>query len=397
LASGIYDACSEILPDGRVLVAPVNPYTNNGTLIYDPSLNTWEAGPQLNDLGQVEASWVKLPDNSILTVDPPVLGIVGTNYIILGGGTNSQRYIPSLNQWLTDATVPVPLYEATEIGGALLLPNGKAFFIGGSGHTAFYTPTGTTNAGAWTAGPDIPNGKTAEDAPAAMMANGNVLCVVSDLVPAFGGWKLNTSFYEYDYRTNGFTQVNAPGSQLNFPDATPGMKLLDLPDGSVLFSHSATDLYIYLPAGPPLLAGRPAITSISTNSDGSFHLTGTGLNGISEGAVYGDDAQMNSNYPLLRLTNSQGQVYYCRTFNWSDTGVMTGSKPVSTEFTLPAPLPPTNYWLSVIANGISSDPISFSAGRALGVTPQGPVHILGVSGGLVTQSYFLTNISSLPL
>jgi hypothetical protein len=88
-------------------------------------------------------------------------------------------------------------------------------------------------------------------------------------------------------------------------------------------------------------------------------LTGTLLNGISEGAAYGDDAQMNSNYPLVRLTNSAGNVYYERTYNWSSTGVMTGNKLVTTEFTNSAALPPGIYSLVVVANGFSSAPFSF--------------------------------------
>ncbi|NOU08308.1 MAG: M48 family metalloprotease, partial [Hyphomicrobiaceae bacterium] len=40
-----------------------------------------------------------------------------------------------------------------------------------------------------------------------------------------------------------------------------------------------------------------------------------------EGAAYGDDWQMSTNYPLVRLTSGGGTVYYARTFNWSSTGV----------------------------------------------------------------------------
>ncbi len=84
------------------------------------------------------------------------------------------------------------------------------------------------------------------------------------------------------------------------------------------------------PSLPPLTAGKPRITSISANPNGSYLLTGTGLNGISAGAAYGDDAQMDSNYPIIRMTNdSSGDVYYGTTTNWSSTGVMTGNTPVN--------------------------------------------------------------------
>ena len=42
---------------------------------------------------------------------------------------------------------------------------------------------------------------------------------------------------------------------------------------------------------PALPGGQPGISNIEANADGSFELTGTNLNGISEGAAYGDDAQ----------------------------------------------------------------------------------------------------------
>jgi hypothetical protein len=87
-------------------------------------------------------------------------------------------------------------------------------------------------------------------------------------------------------------------------------------------------------------------------------LTGTGLNGISEGAGFGDDDQMGSNYPLVRFTDGSGNVHHGRTFNWSSTGVMTGTNIVSTDFTLPSNLPAGSY-LEVVANGIASDSVAF--------------------------------------
>jgi hypothetical protein len=343
------DSVSKVLPDGNVLVAPVWPSTGGGTVIYNPTLNTWSsAGNLCRGWNQDEASWVKLPDESILTVDP--------------FGTDSERYIPSLNQWISDAALPVALYNNLgEMGAGLLLPDGRAFFLGGTGHTALYTPSGNLNQGAWAAGPDIPGGLGTSDAPAAMMANGKILCAVGDAT----SYAAPTSFYEYDPVDNAFEAVNGPtGETDNVPPFDS--KMLDLPDGSVLYSHFSGDLYVYQPGGSPLAAGKPAISSIVRNTDGSYHLAGTGLNGISEGAAYGDDAQMDSNRPLVRLTDAAGHVYYARTYNWSSTGVMTGNKPVTTEFALPAGLPAGAYSLVAVANGISSDPVSLTVHKARG-------------------------------
>jgi hypothetical protein len=96
--------------------------------------------------------------------------------------------------------------------------------------------------------------------------------------------------------------------------------MLDLPDGTVLLSSLFTNqLYIYTSDGSPLPAGKPTIQSIFVNGDGSLHLTGILFNGISQGASYGDDNQMDSNYPLVRFTDASGNVRYGRSYNWSST------------------------------------------------------------------------------
>jgi hypothetical protein len=358
------DSISDMLPDGNVLVAPVDPSANGGTLIWNTASSTWSVGPTLYRWGdQSEASWVKLPDNSILTVD--ALGDGSAP------GTTSERYIPSINQWIPDMNLQVQLwanllpYYVGEGGPAFLLPNGKAFFLGGSGATALYTPSGNTNQGSWQAGPSIPGSYVAADAPGAMMVNGKVLCAVAPAPYFTQVTNLNfpspTYFYEYNYSTGStgaFTQIHAPNGSYTNSGPTYVTRLLDLPDGTVLFSLNGNYFYDYVPDGSPLAAGQPNIYGVSYTPGGALLITGALFNGISEGAGYGDDAQMDSNYPLVRFT-SGGKVYYGRTFNWNTTGVMTGSQVVSTECTVPTNLPPGSCSMSVIANGIASSPVSF--------------------------------------
>ena len=338
------DSISETLPNGNVMIAPVSPASYGGTVIWNTASNNWSTGPTLyRGDDQDEASWVKLPDGSILTIDP--------------FGTSSERFIPSLNQWINDANVPVTMYgSGGELGAGFLLPNGNAFYIGGTNHTAIYTPSGTTNAGVWTAGPTIPNGLAAVDAPAAMMVDGNILCALGP----DGGYDTPTYFYEYNYLSNAFTQAPAPGGGSSFSQVSYACVMLDLPDGSVLFSSDSSQLYDYQPGGAPLPNGIPAISSVTTNLDGSFLLTGTGLNGISEGAAYGDDNQMASAYPIAHITNSDGSVRFCHTFNWSTCSVMTGTNLVTTEVMLPSGLLAGTYPLVVTANGINSAPFSLT-------------------------------------
>jgi hypothetical protein len=187
MGAGFLDSESVMLPDGTVLIRPVADgvlHSGNLTLIYNPNANSWSSRlPPVR--AQAEGSWVKLPDGSILSIDASATKVDGT----VAGGTNSERYIPALQKWVKDANLPAQMfatfgagYSGTlfgEIGPGLLLPNGKAFFLGGSGHTAIYTPSGTTNMGRWVAGPNIPAGLVSADAPAAMMPNGKILCVVA--------------------------------------------------------------------------------------------------------------------------------------------------------------------------------------------------------------------------
>jgi hypothetical protein len=339
------DAMGKILPNGNVLVAPVSQF--GGCLIYNVARNTWQnAGSAKN---QNEVCWVKLTNDSILTIDT--------------GAQTSEHFVPSLDRWVPDGNVPVVVYgTGAELGAGFLLPNGNVFYIGGSTNTAIYTPGSTpTLAGTWAAGPTMVFGTNrlgAVDAPAAMMSNGKILCALG---PVSGGSP--TSFYEYDYVANSFSPVNAPnGSSTYTPSAPFGTAMLTLPDGTVLFvgGQNSQSLYIYSPDGTPLAQGQPAIYTLTENANGSYHLTGTNLNGISEGAAYGDDLQMDVNYPLVRLTNSvSGNVYFARTFNWNSTSVQTGSRVVSTEFELPQNLPSGTYSLVVLANGNPSAPTNF--------------------------------------
>jgi len=339
--SGISDAISTLLPNGDVLQSN----SQSSVAIYHPATDTWSSAATPGD--QNEADWVKLPDDSILT--------------IIAYGRNTQRYIPSQNNWVSEPPVPVDMFNSQgELGSGHLLPNGKVFWLGASGNTVIYTPTGNTNPGSWVAGPVIPNGYAANDAPAAMMANGKILCALNGSTTSFGN---KTFFYEYDYTTNSFAQVPDPNHTADLSDPIPAYEtsMLDLPNGSVFYCGANNKSYIYTPDGTQLAAGKPAITSVAKNADGSYHLTGTGLTGLSQGAKYGDDKQMNTNYPILHLAdNTTGNVYYARTYNWTSTGVMTGSTVIATEFTLPAGLPPDPYSLVVSANGLVSAPVSFS-------------------------------------
>jgi hypothetical protein len=341
----ISDANTELLDNGTVLQA-TSGSSYADTYIYDPISNTYTAGPTC--LGETaETVWIKLPDNSVLFVD-------------ITTGINSERYIPSTNIWIADGTVPVNLYNSSwECGGAVLLPDGRALFLGGSGHNAYYTPSGSTTPGTWAAAPDFPTGQGAIDAPVVIMDNGKVLCETIDKTGFLTGITDPITFYEFDPATNVFTAVAGPDGGATYNAQSQATSYLQLPDGNVLFMNSApAPLYIYTPTGTPLASWRPTISSFTQTGPNTYQITGTQFNGISQGASFGDDKQMRTNYPLVRLVNGTN-VYYARTFNWNSTGVQRGSAPDNVTFTLPAGLPIAPYSLYVVANGIASSPVQF--------------------------------------
>ena len=341
----IFDGNSEILPDGKVLQGIVysGGYSNQ---VYDPFTNTYSPGADCL-ASHDEASWVKLKDSSILFVD--------------FDATSSERYIPSTNSWVADASLPVALYDdfIRETGPGFLLPDGRAFFIGATGHTAYYTPSGNTSPGTWVAGPDVPDSKGAPDAAGAMMVNGKILCAVSDTSTDTAYFRSPMSFYVFDYLANSFTHILAPTGDDTLTGPCYYSNMLNLPDGSILFcSQGSFQYYTYKPTGSPLAVGKPIIDSVIKLNCDTFKITGKLFNGISEGSCYGDDWQMATNYPLVRLTLGTN-VYYARTWNWNRTGVMTVAAKDTAFFALPAAIPTGTYSLELVVNGNPSAPHTF--------------------------------------
>src|SRR5262249_38247601 len=174
----------------------------------------------------------------------------------------------------------------------------------------------------WTAGPTVPGLQGADDAPAAMLPNGHVLFAVD--TPLFNP---PTSLFDFDPGSNTLTNVTPTGPLGDLlAGSTAGEKtFLALPNGDVLMTDLSDQLWEFTPDGNPNDAWRPAITAITPNGGGTFTVTGTQLNGISEGASFGDDAEMSTNFPVVQLTNNPtGQVFYPPTFNWTPV-VATGN------------------------------------------------------------------------
>src|ERR1022692_5257702 len=155
--------------------------------------------------------------------------------------------------------------------------------------------------------------------------------------------------------------------------------------GARWFSDFSKDVEIYTPTTSAVdNSWRPVVQDINSNAVatsclGIFSvpphpcltvhqttntLDGLQLNGLSQGAAYGDNYQSATNYPLVRIVEEIvpfcifGQncpvplVYYCRTHDHSNMGAATGNLLVSTSFDCPnVPIGFKGY-LEVVANGI---------------------------------------------
>ena len=142
LAAWVFsDGNEKILDNGNILQAGYN-NGSRGIKVFNPTTMAYTTGPTCL-ANNNESEWVKLPDNSVLYCNASTTGLKTT-----------ERYHPATNNWIADANVPVSLYDSfgQECGPAWLLPNGNVFFIGGTGHTAIYTPSGTAANGTWVTG-----------------------------------------------------------------------------------------------------------------------------------------------------------------------------------------------------------------------------------------------------
>jgi len=67
---------------------------------------------------------------------------------------------------------------------------------------------------------------------------------------------------------------------------------------------------------------------------------------------------MATNYPIVRLRNiATGHIFYCRTSNHSTLAVNTGTVIHHTQFSVPANAELGAADITVVANGIASDPV----------------------------------------
>jgi hypothetical protein len=364
--SQIGDAQSVILPNGSFMLASccASPAAD---AILNPTNLTWTStgAPNAGGNYQDEQGYELLPTGNVLTVD------IWTNYNSGGNATNAEQYSPQTATWSsagkTPTSLPDPYVCGTfEIGPAVMRGDGTVVAFGGN--TGCQAPTNDPTAiynvkkNKWTAGPDVPavcgsNGTTScslPDSPAALEPDGAVLFAASS---GFGGFP--THFFEFS-ATNTIAQVadtvahngNSGGYYYNF---------LVLPNGQIFSTDFSKNAEVYTPSGAPVTAWAPIIKKVPAKltPGKSYTLTGVQLNGVSQGAYYGDDYQSATNYPIVKIVNTAtGDVAYARSSNFASMSIAPMSKDNSADFILPKGVEKGASSLYVIANGIASTPVN---------------------------------------
>jgi hypothetical protein len=333
--------------------------------LLNPTTLAWTAvsGTQL-DNANGEEGWVLLPDGTVLNVD-----------VWYSVKNQTERFNPATGLWTSAGVTPSALADngahtngtsaGFEIGPGILRPDGTVFWMGAvpeptaTAHTAVYNTASNT----WSAGPDVPNHDGANDAPSAVLPNGNVL-VAAAPASATDAYGSPTHFYEFDGAAFALTTLptNCSGT-CNQPSFIAGM--LVLPTGQILLTQQSAHVELYTSPGTPNPSWLPTITAAPAIVSGgqTYTISGTQFNGFGAGAAYGDDQQSATNYPLVRITNkATNHVFYAKTHNHSTMGVATGSTIVSTQFDVPMNIETGSSDIQVVANGISSAKTTVSIG-----------------------------------
>lgn len=309
----------------------------------------------------------------------PALRLQDGRVFVIGANQHTATYNPIGNNWQPGPDISGTLngiassFGADDAPGAIL-PNGHVIFTADAGASQFTSSGNITNGSPvitnipstailqvfWgVSGPGIPGGSyiLSVDSPSQVtISNPAAATTTADAISWGGTFSSPTELFEFNPETNKIHQITSslPDPNLAQEPSYP-TRMLILPTGQLLFSDSSSQLWVYTSddqANPFL---RPIVTDVDYIGGGKYRLRGLQLDGQSSGASYGDDDQMDSNYPIVRMVDRHGNVLYARTSNWSKVGV--GDHGFETvDFTPNPEATPGDYILIVSGAGISSFP-----------------------------------------
>ncbi len=378
-----------LLDDGTVLTYDIFKSNSAGKGYaerYDPVANLW-SGISPAD-GTANGTLPLLSSSAVGSELGPALRLADGRIFIIGASGHTALYTPSTNTWAAGPDIMgtiggTPFLFAADDAPAAVLPNGHVILAADAGLGVSTTGTTTTGSPIVT---DIPS--TAQllanwavsgtgiassaaiktvDSATQVTLNANATATGALVALKFGAtFSFPTQLFDFDPSTNQISPVAPaiPNTRIATGSAYV-TRMLMLPVGQLLFADGSNKLWVYTPDGEADPSLQPVVSTITANTNGLFTLGGTGLSGQSAGATYGDDAEMDENYPIVSLANAAGSVYYARTTNWSYIGVGGGTTPQTVDFALPAGMPSGTYSITVSAAGIASTPVAVNVGAGL--------------------------------
>jgi hypothetical protein len=335
LYGNLWDTGTAHLKDGRFVSSDQR---RGVTQIFNPATNSFSAGPS-RPAPAAEDGWVPLSDGSIVSIS--------------NGGT--YRFDPAANAWYTAARPPSS-YASGSVDTSMvtLMYDGRILAMGHN-TSVIYTPGSTpSSAGSWLQGPTQPQGSFVDDVYAAPEGNGKVIfdSVRCSWLTNECGSASGALVNEFDPATNTISTISQPPDSAGAP-----VNFINLPNGQVLAAAGSRN-WVYVPIGSPKDAWRPTVSSVTSNSNGSYHVSGTQFSGLV--SVGEDDYQNPQNYPIVYLKDSSGKTYFARSFNFSSMITSKPGEAQTADFTLPSTLPRGTYTLYVSACGVSSGGYSFT-------------------------------------
>lgn len=233
------------------------------------------------------------------------------------------------------------------------------------------------------------------DTPACVQPIGLVLTMVTD--DQSGVATRPGFFYElnpYAPKNSQWASVPYPVSsgQVGNPERT---RILALPApkpnsiGQLLVSGvqgSPGTFWLYTPDTSvlPAPSWRPTITSPPVLFFGSFILSGSQLNGLTTGGDFGDDGKVATNFPIVSLVNSSGNVSFGRTIRIDQMAPRRAPNANGTcWFTTPFGLPNGTYTVQVSASGLGVDPNTAAVQLTIPAVDMGPAVLSAIDSTLI--------------
>jgi hypothetical protein len=319
------------LQDGRALVIGANQHT----ALYNQATNTWAAGPDIhgvlrNPFGRVE--------HANFGADDAPAALMPNGHVLMAADAGANPITQSGDAAAGSAVISnIHSTAGLQVTWAVSQADGNSNVI----------PPGTVI--------------TSIDSRHQIHISANAAAAAQQISLVFGGvFSSPTELFDFDPQEGTISPVSPPLNDPNLPTFPAFVtRMLVLPNGQVLFNDGLGNrLYAYTPRGSTNPAYLPVIENVERGENGVFTLTGRQLNGPSDASAYGDDSQSNENFPIVRLQDSNGLVFYCRSRDWTSTNV-GGIPHESVKFTLNPAVTPGVYQLIVSAGGVSSSPVAF--------------------------------------